>query len=54
MIIPIPEEDRKEMDEIDKWLIFNDSSGKFVFREDTPPEIITEQERIKKIYLPFD
>jgi len=53
MTIPIPEEDQKKLDEIDKWAVW-DADGNRVFRKDTPPEVIAEQRRLAKKYFPFD
>ncbi|WP_308562776.1 hypothetical protein [uncultured Faecalibacterium sp.] len=53
MTIRISDEDRKMINEIDKWTIL-DTAGNRVFREDTPPQIIAEQKRLAQKYLPFD
>ncbi len=53
MTIRISDEDRKMINEIDKWTIW-DTAGNRVFREDTPPQIIAEQKRLAQKYLPFD
>ena len=53
MTIRISDEDRKMINEIDKWAIW-DAAGNRVFREDTPPQIIAEQKHLAQKYLPFD
>ena len=53
MTIRISDDDRKMLNEIDKWTIW-DTAGNRVFREDTPPQIIAEQKRLAQKYLPFD
>ena len=53
MTIRISDEDRKMINEIDKWTTW-DTAGNRVFREDTPPQIIAEQKRLAQKYLPFD
>lgn len=52
MMIRKTPEDEKRMDECHEWMIFN--GEQFVFKENTPKDIIEDYERIKAKYKWFE